>query len=108
MYRKAQRAARGELAEPSVVQTAAARAIGGVPNALWGIAYYLAVAAGTPFLGVRTVTATLAGVAGCAALFSLYLGYSLLFRTRQACAYCWSAHAVNWILFALLLRALLA
>jgi uncharacterized membrane protein len=102
MARKAGRAARGELTEPSVVATPRARAVGGVSNAAIGLAYYAALAATVPFLQFPLVWdgATLAALA--AAAFSGYLAYSLLFVTRMPCVYCWTSHAVNWLLVVLL------
>lgn len=44
MQRKAMLAQRGELDEPSVVQTPRARAIARTPNSLFGIAYYVLLA----------------------------------------------------------------
>ncbi len=98
MLGKARRAARGELHEPSVVQTPRARLFGGVSNALLGTWYYplLAIAAWLPLphplaLAVFAVVLLAAGT-------SLVLAYSLLFITRRPCPYCWSSHAVNWLL----------
>jgi uncharacterized membrane protein len=98
MFRKSRRAARGQLAEPSVVQTPNARALGGVSNALVGLAYYAALAFATPFFELRPVwlAAFVASVA--AAGFSCFLAYSLTFVTRMPCAYCWTSHALNWTL----------
>lgn len=100
MYRKARRAARGELTEPSVVQTPAARTLGGLSNAAFGLAYYPLVAAGTA-AGLALPAAAWLTFAGAtlAAAFSLYLAYSLLFRTRRACAFCWAAHLCNWAIW---------
>jgi uncharacterized membrane protein len=33
-----------------------------------------------------------------AAITSLALAYSLLFVTKRACAFCWTGHAINWLL----------
>src|ERR1700760_3162858 len=40
MLAKSRRAERGELSEPSVVETPRARLLGGIPNAAFGVAYY--------------------------------------------------------------------
>ena len=98
MLRKTCRAARGELSEPSVVQTRNARLLGGIPNALFGALYYPALAAGvwvawTPRALAPTLLASFA-----AAAVSLVLSHSLLFVTRMPCPYCWTAHAINWML----------
>jgi uncharacterized membrane protein len=102
MARKVARAALGELHEPSVVQTARARA-GGVPNAWLGLAYYVALALTTPLLGDSAVWLGAFAASLVAAAFSAYLAYSLLFVTRMSCPYCWTSHAVNWLLPLLLL-----
>lgn len=97
MAGKARRAARGELTEPSVVRSPAARLVAGVPNAVIGLIYYpcVAIAIATP-VEILHRLALLASV--LAAAMSLYLAYSLLFRTRRACPYCWTSHCINWIL----------
>jgi len=102
MARKAARDARGELTEASVVQRPAARVLGGVPNAWLGLAYYALLAAALPFLGNHSVWVVALAAAALAAAMSLYLGYSLLFVTRMPCPYCWTSHAVNWLLALLL------
>jgi uncharacterized membrane protein len=98
MLRKSLRAARGELEEPSVVQTARARALGGTPNAGVGLAYYGCLAVAT--LLFSWPPAWWAGFLASlgAAAFSAYLAYSLLFVTRMPCVYCWTSHVVNWSL----------
>ena len=97
MLRKAQRGSRGQLSEPSVVQTERARVLG-VPNAAIGIVYYAALAVATGLFGIPAIW-WLAFVAAClAAAGSLYLAYSLLFVTRMPCVYCWTSHVVNWAL----------
>jgi len=103
MARKAQRAARGELSEPSVVQSPRARLFGGVSNALVGLFYYVALIVALPFLGSSIVWDLAFAAALLAGAMSVYLAYSLLFVTRRPCAFCWTSHAVNWTLIALLL-----
>lgn len=101
MLRKSVRAARGALSEPSVVQTQRATLYFGMPNSLIGLLYYAALAAvswlahGTVLLALAVTAAAVAGGT------SLYLAYSLLFVTKRSCPYCWTAHAVNWALLAL-------
>jgi uncharacterized membrane protein len=97
MLGKARRAARGELREPSVVQTARARVLGGKPNAALGLVYYALLAAVTPALGTSYVWLAAITASLVAAAFSLYLAYSLLFVTRMPCIYCWTSHVVNWL-----------
>jgi uncharacterized membrane protein len=101
MARKARLASRDRLSEPSVVETSRARAIAGVPNALFGLAYYGALALATPFLQFAPVFWAAFGAAAAAAAFSVYLAYSLLFVTKMPCPYCWTGHVVNWSLLAL-------
>jgi uncharacterized membrane protein len=105
MARKASRAARGLLDTPSVVQTSRARVIGGVSNAAIGFGYYAALALAAPFLALPAVFWLAFGAAAAAAAFSAFLAYSLLFVTRMPCPYCWTGHAVNWTLLALLFFA---
>ncbi|MBD5655747.1 MAG: hypothetical protein IAI50_11300 [Candidatus Eremiobacteraeota bacterium] len=105
MARKARRAARGELGEPSVVETPRARVAGGVPNAAIGLVYYAAVAVAVPLLGVWDVWWLVLAAALGAAAFSAYLAYSLLFVTRMPCVYCWTSHVTNWMLVALVILA---
>ena len=97
MAAKARRAARGELTEPSVVHSPAARLVGRVPNAIFGLIYYpcvaLAVALPVDIAHRLAFSASL-----LAAAMSLVLAYSLLFRTRRPCTYCWTAHVINWVL----------
>ena len=103
MARKSLRAAHGLLNAPSVVQSPRARALGGVPNAFIGMAYYLALGAALPFCGRALVWDAAFAATLAAALFSLFLAYSLLFVTRAPCVFCWTSHAVNWTLPFLLL-----
>jgi uncharacterized membrane protein len=105
MARKAGRAARGELTEASVVQTPAARAVGGVQNAAIGLVYYAAFILTLPFLQVPLVWWLALGAAAAAAAFSAYLAYSLLFVTRMPCKFCWTGHVTNWALLALAILA---
>ena len=99
MAAKARRAAQGRLTEPSVVQSPAARPIGGIPNAAFGLVYYPCVALAVSLADAPAFARRLAFAASLgAAAMSLALAYSLLFRTRRPCAYCWTAHAINWVL----------
>jgi uncharacterized membrane protein len=102
MLRKSMLAEQGRLSEPSVVQTARAKLFGGLPNALFGTFYYPALAAVSWFAAARLPLYLALAVAACAAATSAYLGYSLLFITKRSCAFCWTAHVVNWALLATL------
>jgi uncharacterized membrane protein len=98
MLRKGAAAARGELAEPSVVQTPRARLFGGIPNAMLGAVYYPALAVGIWLAATHLGLALVAVPVFVAAAVSIVLAYSLLFVTRMPCVYCWTSHAVNWML----------
>ncbi|MBV8720998.1 MAG: hypothetical protein JO277_02540 [Candidatus Eremiobacteraeota bacterium] len=97
MSRKALRDARGELAEPSVVQQPPARLFFGVPNAFVGVAYYAALVCAV-WLGPGPAWAPVLAAAALAAAASAYLAFSLTFVTRMSCRYCWSAHVANWLI----------
>ena len=103
MTTKAVRHARGELTEPSVVQRPTARVIGGIPNSIFGIAYYCLLLIAAWFLRVPAVFDVALGASIAAAALSLYLAYSLLFVTRMPCVFCWTGHIVNWCILALLI-----
>jgi len=105
MQAKAARSRRGELTEPSVVQTPRAKVVGRVPNSMIGIVYYVAIAGSMFFIDVPHVREVAIVAASLAAAMSLYLAYSLLFVTRMPCVNCWTGHIVNWALLALLLFA---
>jgi len=96
MFRKARLAEAGGLEEPSVVQQPAARLFAGLPNSLFGLFYYLAL--GIFIWLAPQLCAALLAAAALAALTSVYLAYSLLFRTRMPCPFCWTSHAINWTL----------
>jgi uncharacterized membrane protein len=102
MLRKSARAARGQLNEPSVVQTERATLFFGAPNSLFGALYYAAILAVTWSTRATLPLALALAAAVLAALTSLYLAYSLLFVTKRSCPYCWTAHVVNWSLLATL------
>lgn len=102
MFRKSKRAQRGELDEPSVVEKPEAHILFGLPNSAFGLLYYGALFAALPASGLGPVRRAM--LAGSAAAFatSVYLMYSLLFVTKAECPYCWTSHASNTLLFALL------
>jgi uncharacterized membrane protein len=102
MLRKTSRADRGLLDERSVVQTPRARLFAGIPNAALGVVYYALAGIGV-WSGSPVVADLLAAAALAAAATSVVLAYSLLFVTRMPCVYCWTSHAVNWILAAFLI-----
>ena len=98
MLRKTRRAERGELREPSVVQSPRARLFGGTPNAVFGTLYYPALALAVWFATASWQLGLLLTISAFAAVVSLALAYSLLFVTRMPCPYCWTAHAINLML----------
>ena len=98
MQRKAMDARDGTLAEASVVQTNRARLVGGVPNSLIGICYYIGLAIVSFGLSAPAVYLPALIAVSLAAAMSLYLAYSLLFVTKMPCVYCWTGHVVNWAL----------
>jgi uncharacterized membrane protein len=100
MLSKSVRAARGLLAEASVVQTERAALFFGMPNSLIGLLYYAALAAVSWLARDTLLLAFAVAAAWFAAATSLYLAFSLLFVTRRSCPYCWTAHVVNWALLA--------
>jgi uncharacterized membrane protein len=101
MLAKTRRHERGQLSEPSVVQTPRARLYGGVPNALLGAIYYPVLAVAIWLIRRPPLTLVVLAAALVAALTSLVLAYSLLFVTRRPCPYCWASHVVNWALLVL-------
>jgi uncharacterized membrane protein len=104
MLAKTRRAERGELTEPSVVQTPQARLFGGVPNAALGSLYYPLLAVAIWFVGPGPFGLAVLAVTLLAAGTSLVLSFSLLFVTRRPCPYCWTGHGVNWALALLTLK----
>jgi uncharacterized membrane protein len=99
------RAKKGGVAGPSVVKTPRAHLFGEVPNSAFGIAYYSLMAIAAFFLAEPAVRIAALSASLLAAATSAYLAYSLLFVTKLPCSYCWTGHAVNWILPLLLLEA---
>jgi len=103
MYYKSRVAAGGGLHEPSVVELPESRLVLGVPNSLFGIAYYvLVIGAG---LGGTNRLYGIAAVASLIALAtSVYLAIKLI-RQHLDCSRCWTAHVVNALLCPLLVTA---
>src|SRR5262245_49926013 len=94
----------GEKTCASVIFTPRARVFG-IPNSVLGQLYYLCLLAGLasgllwrePFL-----TAAIAASAATV-LLGIYLTHSLLFRTRIPCRLCFTGHAINAVIFLLLI-----
>lgn len=106
MLGKTQKAERGALEAPSVVESPRARLLGRIPNAAFGASYYPLLAAGVWIVHRAWQFDCLIIAALLAAGMSAILAYSLLFVTRMPCTYCWLSHVSNACLLvcALLLR----
>ncbi len=98
MLRKSNRAARGLVREPSVVQTPRARLLGGAPNAAFGVAYYPLLAIAVWLAAAPWQIEALLAVSVVAGAVSAVLAYSLLRITKMPCAFCWTSHGINWTL----------
>lgn len=98
MLGKARLAERGLLREPSIVESPRARLFAGTPNALLGACYYPALAVASWLPLPRSLELAALAISLVAAATSLYLAYSLLFITKRPCPYCWTSHALNWLL----------
>jgi uncharacterized membrane protein len=98
MLRKGNRASRGLLQEPSVVQTPRARLLGGAPNSAFGVAYYPLLAVGVWIASAGWQIEILLAISLVAAGVSVVLAYSLLFVTKMPCPFCWTSHGINWAL----------
>ena len=93
----------GEATCASIVFTPEARAFG-VPNSLLGQTYYASLLAGVPAGGLDEPwlrTAWLAASLVTVGL-GLYLTWSLLFVNRVACVLCFTSHAINAVIFGML------
>jgi uncharacterized membrane protein len=94
----------GERTCSSIVHTPRARVLG-LPNSVLGQIFYLALMAGilggfmfsVPFFYVYLAGSLLT------VLLGVYLTYSLLFLTRVSCKLCFTSHAINLVIFILLL-----
>jgi uncharacterized membrane protein len=90
----------------TVVQTRYARVLG-PPNSLFGIVFYLALvgwAVPMPMLALRfpwLIWALLAS-SGFTVVLGIYLIYALLRKLHTHCPLCYTAHAINTLLFVLL------
>ena len=77
----------------------------GPPNAVFGLLYYLVLAAAAIGGGLDEpfVRLTLLGVSATTVGLGLFLTYSLLFVLRVRCVLCFTSHVVNLALFGILL-----
>ena len=94
----------GEQTCATIVFTPRARVFG-LPNSVLGQLFYvtLAVVAVSGALGDPLVRLVWLSVSGVTVLLGLYLTYSLLFVTRVNCMLCFTSHAINLVLFVILL-----
>lgn len=91
----------------SILDTPYARVLG-LPNSVFGLAYYIAVivAASCRLVRDEWIGLTLLAVVSVfAAVFSVYLAWALLFRVRVLCPLCVLAQVVNIALAILIIAA---
>ena len=95
----------GETTCASVVFTPRARLFG-LPNSVLGQVYYAALITGvaTGLLWTKLYWPTVAASA-LTVVTGIFLTWSLLFRTRIPCRLCFTTHAINAVLFVLLILA---
>ena len=88
----------------TIVFTPRARVFG-VPNSVLGQLFYplLAIVAVAGTLDEPLIRLVLLGVSGVTVLLGAYLTYSLLFVTRVNCVLCFTSHALNVVVFVILL-----
>ena len=98
----------------TVVRTPYARVFG-VPNSLLGIVYYLLLLVWTMFVPRHmtvfgyvlrpfdTLGLLLLGASLCSVVLGFYLIYALRRILHTHCRFCYAAHAINLILFVLLI-----
>lgn len=94
----------GEQTCAAVVDTPRARLLG-LPNSVPGQLFYLAIgAAGAAGVLFEPPAYPLLLIASAAAVaMGAFLTYSLLFLTRVPCTLCFTSHAINLVIFLLLL-----
>ena len=94
----------GEQTCATIVFTPRARVFG-PPNSVLGLVFYatLAIVAVRGDLDEPLVRLVSLGFSSVTVLLGLYLTYSLLFVTRVNCVLCFTSHAINLVLFVILL-----
>ena len=94
----------GEQTCATIVFTPRARVFG-LPNSVLGQLFYAALAttAASGALNQAPPYFALLGASGATVLLGIYLTWSLLFVTRVNCVLCFTSHAINLILFGMLL-----
>ena len=98
MFERSKLAEAGKIRGHSVVKGPAARLFFGLPNSLFGLLYYIALAIVIWFARGPVVWTLIFVAVASAAITSLYLAYRLIFVSRTMCPYCWTSHAINWSL----------
>jgi uncharacterized membrane protein/thiol-disulfide isomerase/thioredoxin len=104
----------GPVGECNVVQTSAYALFLGIPVAVWGLLYYLAVVAlwaGQRTLVGRWASLSLLGLLGLTlfgTLFSIYLTCLELFAIRAICSWCLSSAVISTVLMLLAAHAVLS
>ena len=98
MFQKSKLAEAGKVRGKSVVKSPAARLYFGLPNAFWGMIFYLAIAIVIWFAQGPIIWTLIFLAVAAAALTSIYLAYRLIYVSKTVCPYCWTSHAVNWAL----------
>jgi uncharacterized membrane protein len=103
----------GPVGECNAVQTSAYALFLGIPVAVWGLLYYLAVVAlwaGQRYLVGRWANLSLLGLLGLTlfgTLFSIYLTCLELFAIRAICSWCLSSAVISTVLMLLAAEAVL-
>ena len=90
----------------AIVFTPRARLLG-VPNSVLGQIFYAALTAGVVGGVLFSTPAYLAYMAASfvTVVLGAYLSYSLLFLTRVPCTLCFTTHAINLVIFVVLLTS---
>ena len=94
----------GEKTCSSIIHTPRAR-IFKLPNSVFGQVFYLVLLATFwgDFVLNPIVYYCLIFASSLTVLLGLYLTYSLLFLTRVSCKLCFTSHAINFVIFVLLI-----
>jgi uncharacterized membrane protein len=101
----------GPVGECNIVQGSAYAMVLGVPVAVWGVLYYVAIAAlwaGQRTLAGRLANLSLLGLLGLTffgALFSVYLTCLELFVIHAICSWCLSSAVISTVLMLLTVLA---
>ena len=96
----------GEQTCSRVIHSPRARVFG-LPNSLLGQLFYLAILAAVfaDLILVKPYFLLFLAASFLTVLLGIYLSYSLLYLTRIRCVLCFTSHAINGIIFLILLLA---